>query len=140
MRFTTHGTVAGSPKLEAKGRLEPVRARAAAEGEARASVGPVEGRVRAIPLRLTVPFLGGGPQVVASIGPFGFDVQRFDVAVTAFGVRVDGVIGDEGIDWNLDGALGCRMELDFEGTLPGRVSKAAIEFADGEDLDLDDDG
>lgn len=140
MRFTTHGTISGKPKLEARGHVEPLRVRAQATGEAQASVGPVAGRLREIPLTLTIPFLGGGPRVVAAIGPVGFELDRVELAVSAFGVRVDGTLGEDGIDWTLDGALGCRMELDFDGTLPGRISKAAIEFADGEDLDRDEHG
>jgi hypothetical protein len=57
-----------------------------------------------------------------------------DVAVERFELRCDGVLGPEGLTCGLEGGIGCKMEIDLTGTLPGRVAKAALEFADTDEL------
>lgn len=129
MKFSSHATIEGAPKFEVQARAEPIGVKAGAEGAGRASIGPVNARVAAIPITLVIPFLGGVKRVGA-VGPFDLHLDAVDVAVERFELRCEGVLGPDGLTCGLEGGVGCKMEIDLTGTLPGRVAKAALEFAD----------
>lgn len=136
MKFKSHSVIQGNPQLKLRAKSEPIGFKAGAEGSLKLTVGQIDARVDEIPVNVTIPFLrGGGVRKVASLGAFGVHIDPFPVAVEAFGVRFDGVLGTEGMDCTLDGSMACKMELDMAGSLPGTVAKAAFELADEEDVE-----
>jgi hypothetical protein len=112
--------------------------KANAEGSGTVSLGPIDVAVGEIPVLLTIPFLhsGGGVRKLGAIGAFGVRIKRFQVTAEGFGVRFDGVLGSEGMTCDLHGTMACKLEMDLTGTLPGKVAKASLELADGEDVDF----
>ncbi len=138
MKFKSHGLIKGSPEFEVCATSGPVGVKAAVEGSGKAVLGPFDATVGEIPIRVRIPFLRGrgGVRRVASIGGFGVRLDPFEVAAEGFGVRFDGVLGIDGMRCDLKGAVACKMEMDLSGDLPGKVAKASLELADGEDLDL----
>jgi hypothetical protein len=139
VKFTSHATVQGNPKFEVVAKAEPVGLRAGCEGSVRVRVGEVRGEVGQIPIMLAVPFLGG-TRVLGTVGPFGVRLDPFELSIEECELRFDAVIGPEGLTGGLEGQIGCRMQIDVDGTLPGRVSKAAIEFADADAEEDEEDG
>ena len=127
MKTQAHGTIAGSPKFEVRATSEPIGIRCGAEGALRAKVGPVRARVSGVPIRLAIPFLGG-LQRVGEIGPFDLELEPIDLALEELELRCEGLVGPEGLSVGLDGGISCRMEIDVDGTLPGRVARAHLEF------------
>jgi len=69
MKYTSHATIAGSPKFEVRAQAEPIGIACRAEGSASARIGPIRARVGQVPIALAVPFLGG-LQRVGAVGPF----------------------------------------------------------------------
>lgn len=138
MKFKTHGSVAGSPQFKIRARSEPIAFKAGAEGSFGLGVGPIDAHVGEIPLKVRIPFLrsGAGVRTVGAIGDFGVRVESFEVSAKGFGVRFDGTLGTEGIACDLDGTVACKMEMDLTGSVPGKVARASLELADGEDMDL----
>lgn len=130
MKFSSHATIEGKPTFDVKVRAEPIGFKCGATGSLRAQVGPVRARVRRVPIALAVPFLGGLQQVGA-VGPFDLRLDPLDVAIESFELQCDGVLGPEGLTAGLEGGIGCRMEVDVHGKLPGRIAKVGFEL-DGE--------
>ena len=97
------------------------------------AVGPLTANVDEVPVTLTIPVLrrGGGVRTIATVGPFSVRVNAVEVEVRPVDARVSGVVGKEGLEGNLDGKIGCKTELDVEGTLPGKVAKASFEMVEG---------
>ena len=132
MKYTTHATVKGAPKFEARAHAEPIAFRCGCAGALRARVGPIQARIGAVPIRLAVPFLGR-LQTVGAVGPFAVRVDDVDVALEELELRCEGLLGAEGLDVGLEGGVGCEMQIDLEGTLPGRVRRAQLEFSEPEE-------
>lgn len=141
MRFKSHAVVEGCPEFKLRAETGPLTFAADAEGSGKASLGPIDAAVREIPLLLTIPFLRGGRGLrkVGAIGAFGVRIEPFDLAVEGFGVRFDGVLGKEGMACDLHGTMACKLAMDVEGTLPGKIARASLELADGEDVELAED-
>jgi hypothetical protein len=131
MKYTTHATISGAPKFEIRAHAEPIGIKCGAEGAARARIGPINCRVGRVPIMLAVPFLGG-VQTVGAVGPFDFRLEPVDLAVEQVELRCEGFVGAEGLDVGLEGGVACEMHVDLRGTLPGRVAKAQLEFAEQE--------
>lgn len=141
MKFKTQGQLAGSPQFKIHATSGPIGFRAGAKGSVQLDVGALDGHVSEIPIRLRIPFLrsGGGVRNIGSIGAFGVRVEPFAVAAEGFGVQLDGTLGTEGMRCDLDGSVACRMEMELAGTLPGRIARASIEMADGDDMEAAED-
>jgi hypothetical protein len=136
VKYTAHATIAGEPKFEVRAKAEPIGIKCSAEGSVRARVGPIKARVGRVPIVLAVPFLGG-LQTVGAVGPFDFSTGPVDVEIENFELRCDGVIGSEGLTVGLEGEVDCHWKVDVNGTLPGKVAKASLEFAEAdEDLEV----
>jgi len=129
MDFSTHLGISGNPEFEVKVKAAPLPFQVGGEASLSLSAGPITGHVEQIPIRVRVPFLkhNHGFVVAASIGPFGVHLHEINAAVRAFGVDFGGVIGKEGIDCDLAGAVRCRMQVDVNGKVPGKVVEAAIK-------------
>lgn len=134
MKYTAHATVEGAPKFAMRAQSEPIGVKCGLEGSVRARVGPIKARVGRVPIVLAVPFLGG-LQTVGAVGPFDLHTDPIDVEIENFELRCDGVLGSEGLTCGLEGEVDCHWKVDVNGTLPGKVAKASLEFADAEDLE-----
>jgi hypothetical protein len=132
VKYTTHATVKGAPKFEVRAHAEPIAFRCGCAGSLRARVGPVQARVGTVPIRLAVPFLGR-LQTVGAVGPFDLRLEHVDVALEELELRCEGVLGGEGLDVGLEGGVGCELQIDVQGTLPGRVRRAQLEFSEPEE-------
>jgi hypothetical protein len=132
MKYTSHATIAGSPKFEVRAQAEPIGIGCGAEGSASARIGPIRARVGQVPIALAVPFLGG-LQRVGAVGPFDLGLEPLDLALERFELRCEGTLGSEGLTVGLEGGVACKMEIDVEGTLPGRVRRASLEFDEHEE-------
>jgi hypothetical protein len=131
MKYSSHATISGAPKFEIRAHAEPIGIRCGAEGAARARIGPISARVGRVPISVAVPFLGG-VQTVGAVGPFDLRLEPIDLAVEELELRCEGLLGAEGLDVALDGGIACEMRVDLDGTLPGRVAKAQLEFSEQE--------
>jgi hypothetical protein len=137
VRFRSRAVMQGNPTFRVRTKSGPIAVEVSGEGALRVAAGPVTARIDEIPITLTIPFLrrNGGVQTVASVGGFCVQLERFDVDVPAFGVRVHGVVGKDGMQCTIGGKIGCKTELDLSGTIPGKVARVAIQIADEEDVD-----
>lgn len=135
MKYTAHTTVAGAPKFKVKAQAEPIGIKCGVDGSVRARIGPIKARVGRVPVMLAVPFLGG-VQTVGAVGPFDFSTGPVNVEIESFELRCDGVLGSEGLTCGLEGDVDCHWKIDVNGTLPGKVAKASLEFAEAEDLEV----
>lgn len=136
MKYTAHATVAGAPKFVVRARSEPIGIKCGLEGSVRARVGPINARVGRVPIVVAIPFLGG-LQTVGAVGPFDLHADPVDVEIENFELRCDGVLGSEGLTCGLEGDIDCLWKVDVNGTLPGKVAKASLEFVDPEDDEVE---
>ena len=132
MRFKSHAVMQGSPELKLRCHSAPIAFEVGTEGSVKVFLGPVTAQVEEVPLTLTIPFLrrAGGVQTIGSIGPVAFRLTPVDAEVRPADLRVAGVVGKDGMDCSLEGKVGCKTELDVDGTIPGKVAKASIEMVD----------
>ncbi len=137
MKFESHATVEGCPEFKLNMHSEPLAFDVHGEAGFSFKSQPITAQVSAIPINLTIPFLRRhcGIVTVASIRPFGIRIDPIEAEVKAFGVNVNGVLGKDGMDCRLDGTVACKMGIDFDAKMPGRVTKAAIELAAGDDIE-----
>jgi hypothetical protein len=133
VKYSSHATIQGAPEFEVRARTDPIGIRGGVEGAARARVGPIHARVGQVPITLAIPFLGG-VQTIGAVGPFDVRLEPVDLEVERFELRCDCVLGPEGLTVGLEGGIGCKMEVDVTGTLPGRFARASLEFADEDEL------
>jgi hypothetical protein len=136
VKYTTHATVKGAPRFEARVHAEPIAFRCGCAGALRARVGPIQARIGAVPIRLAVPFLGR-LQTVGAVGPIAVRLDDFDLALEEMELRCEGLVGAEGLDVGLEGGVGCELHIDLEGTLPGRVRRAHLEFSDPDEYEAE---
>jgi hypothetical protein len=136
VKYTAHANIKGAPTFAVRAQSDPIGIRCGVEGSVRARVGPVKARVGRVPIALAVPFLGG-LQTVGAVGPFDFETDPIDVEIENFELRCDGVLGSEGLTCGLEGGVDCEWNVDVNGTLPGKVAKASLEFTDPEDYEVE---
>jgi hypothetical protein len=135
VKYSSHLTIEGSPRFEVRAKAEPIAMTCALEGAVRAGVGPVTVRVGHVPVRITIPFLGGSRRV-AAIGPFHVELEPFDLAVEQIDLRCTGAIGADGLTVGLEGRVEDRMEIDVVGRLPGRpVARGRLEFERDDEIE-----
>jgi hypothetical protein len=133
VKYSAHATIEGAPRFEARAQAEPIAITCALEGGVRAGVGPVTARIGPVPVRVTIPFLGGSRRV-AAVGPFEVQLEPFDVAIERIDLRCSGALGAEGLTVGLEGGLKDRMEIDVVGRFPGRpVAHGRLEFEGDDD-------
>jgi hypothetical protein len=136
VKYTAHATLAGRPKFEVHARAEPIGVRCGVEGAVRARIGPVKARVGRVPIVLAIPFLGG-VQTIGAVGPFDLSTGPIDVEIEHFELRCDGVLGSDGLTCGFEGGVECNWKIDVNGTIPGRVARASVEFADADQLEVE---
>lgn len=134
MKFQSNAIIAGSPQFQLQVKSNPLAFAVDGEGSLKIATGPITAQVAEIPIAVTIPFLrrGGGVVAAVALGPFGVRLEPIEASVQAFGVRVGGVLGKDGMECNLNGTVTCKMELDVSGDIPLKVVKAGFEGALGE--------
>jgi hypothetical protein len=136
MNYSARATVAGAPKFELRAQAEPIGFSCGVEGAVRARIGPIQARVGRVPIVLAIPFLGG-LQPIGAVGPFDLRTGPIDVGIEAFELRCEGVLGSESLTCGLEGTVDCKWKVDLHGTVPGRVTRASLEFADSDEIELE---
>lgn len=130
MKFNTEAKVRGTPEFTLTARPGPFKVEADAEGSLKITTSRIDARIERVPITMQIPFLGRrGAVQVGAVGPFGVAVQPIELEIRAFGVRCSAVLAKDGMDCRVDGKIACNLDLDLSGTIPGRVTKAAIELA-----------
>lgn len=129
MTFSTRLQISGNPEFDVNVKTAPFACEIGGEASLAVSTKPINGHVEQIPIRVRVPFLkhDRGYVVAASIGPFGIHLREIDATIRAFGIDIGGVIGKDGIDCDLSGAVRCCMEIDVNGKLPAKAVQASLK-------------
>lgn len=129
MGFSTHLGISGTPEFEVNIKAAPLAFQIGGEASLAVSAGPFSGHVGQIPLQVRVPFLKSnhGYVMAAALGPFDVHLREVNATLRAFGVEFGGVLGREGIDCDLAGVVRCRMDVDVNGKLPGKIVEAAVK-------------
>jgi hypothetical protein len=101
----------------------------AATPHSKIATGVIRAEIGEIPVSFTIPFMAPHRRrvVAAAIGPFGVRIEPANATIRAFGMRLGGVLGADGINGELTALGKCRLEIDLAGEIPGRIVKAAIE-------------
>jgi hypothetical protein len=130
VKFSTHAVVTGNPKFTLSARPGPFKVEADAQGSLKIATGQIEARVSRVPISMRIPFLRRRPPVqVGSVGPCTVEIKPVSLEIQAASVHVDAVIAKDGMPCEVTGTVDCNMEMDLSGTIPGRITKAAIEMA-----------
>ena len=135
MKYTAQATVSGTPTFEVRARAEPIGVRGGLEGAVRARIGPINARVGRVPVVLAIPFLGG-VRTIGAVGPFDLNTGPIDIAIDQLDLRCECVLGPDGLSGGLEGGVQCNWKIDLNGTVPGRVARASVEFADVERVEV----
>ena len=115
----------------------PDRHRLWSRGLAAARIGPIRHAVGQVPIALAVPVPRRASRV-GEIGPFDLGLEPLDLALEALELRCEGLVGPEGLSVGLDGGIACKLQIDVEGTLPGRVRRAPLEFDEDAELEREE--
>jgi hypothetical protein len=85
---------------------------------------------------MRIPFLRRRRSVqIGSVGPCAIRVQPMTLNIDALAVHVGAVLAKDGMPCEVSGTVACDMEVDLSGTVPGRITKAAVELAAEPDSD-----
>jgi len=133
-KFNAKMIMRSRPDFKIDANIDPIHFNASAGGSFAATIGPISATISEIPIKLTIPFLKRRrrPQVVAAIGKFKVELDPFGVKVEGASVRLDGVLGAEGITGKIDTKVNCRTEMDVTGYFSGMVGNLGPDFP-GED-------
>jgi hypothetical protein len=129
MKFDSRLEVQAHPDLMFRVRMAPVGLDFSAEGALEIATGAIRAVLAEIPVSVTIPFMPPARRrvVAGSIGPFEVGVHPAQATIRAFGVRIAGVAGPEGLSGETHVEGKCRAEIDLTGETPGRILKAAVE-------------
>jgi hypothetical protein len=136
VKFSTQAAIRGVPEFSLSAKPGPFTIEADAEGSLTVSTSRIDARVERVPITMQIPFLGRrGAIQIGAVGPFGVSIQPVELEIRAFGVKCSAVLAKDGMDCRVDGKLTCNLDVDLSGTIPGRVTKAAIELSADSDSD-----
>jgi hypothetical protein len=129
VKFQSHVTVAANPDLTFGTRLQPVGLDLHGEAVLEIVTGVICVEIAEIPVAFTIPFMPPHRRrvVAASLGPLGVRIDPAQATARAFGLRLGGAVGTEGVNGEVTALGKCRMEIDLAGEIPGRLIKAAVE-------------
>jgi hypothetical protein len=130
VKFNTHAIVRGDPQFTLRAKPGPFKVEADAEGRLKIACGRIDARLSRVPISMRIPFLKRSHSVqIASVGPCTLRIQPIEVGIDALAVHVAGVLAKDGMDCEVSGKVACNMDVDLSGSIPGRITKAAIEMA-----------
>jgi hypothetical protein len=129
MKLKSQLQVAAHPDLMFRVRMAPVGVDFSAEGALEVATSAIRATLQEIPLTVTIPFMPPWRRrvVAGSIGPFELGLHPAQATIKAFGVRISGIAGTEGLSGETHVEGRCRAEIDVTGEAPGRILKAAVE-------------
>lgn len=129
MKFRSHVAIAAHPDITLKVRAQPVEFMLGGEASLIARLEHIVARIEEVPLTMAVPFLPArrGRVVVGTLGPFAGRIAPVQAELRAFGVKLSGTLGTEGIAAETQVQGRCRAEVDVTGESPGKLLKAAFE-------------
>ena len=120
MKLHSHLKMTDAPEFSIRATSKPFDFDVTAEGAFKVATGPISAQVDVIPVSVVVPFLkrNGGVVAAGSIGPFRVKLDPAQAALEGLSVRLGGVLGKEGLYCELDGRIGCEMDVDIVTDLP----------------------
>jgi hypothetical protein len=136
VKFSTHAVVKGNPTFTLSARPGPFKAEADAQGSLKIGCGRIDARVSRVPISMRSPFLQRRTSVqIGSVGPCSVRIQPMEVEISALALHVGAVLAKDGMPCEVRGDLACDLEVDLTGSIPGRITKAAVELAAEPDSD-----
>ena len=130
MKFSTRAVIRRNPEFILRAKPGPFNVNVNAEGSLKISCGRINAHVSRVPVEVRIPFLKRATSVqVASVGPCSVHIDPMACEINALAVQVAGVLAKDGMDCEVTGKVACNMEVDVTGSIPGRITKAAIEMA-----------
>ncbi len=130
MKFNTQAVIRGNPQFTLRAKPGPFKVEADAQGSLKIACGSIDARLGRVPIAIRIPFLKRPRSVqVASVGPCDLRIQPMEVNIHALAVHVAGVLAKDGMACEVTGNIACDLEVDLSGSVPGRITKAAIEMA-----------
>ena len=129
MKFSVFGRMQSCPSIDLETRIDPLDFDASIRGHFSGELGPFKVHVGSIPIHLAVPFLKRRP-LIASIGGFSIDLQRFRVDVDKAGLDLKGTLGLKGIKANVQSKIDCSTEMKLDGDVTGRVGLSHLELGE----------
>lgn len=123
----TQLTIAAHPDLNLKVKVAPMAVELNSDGTLGIRIGELEARCDAIPLSLRIPFLRRRRVVAGSVGPFGVHIKPIEAQLRALDMRLRGILGKDGMEWDLRGIGACKAEIEGSGRIPAKVADAALE-------------
>lgn len=123
----TQLTVAAHPDLNLKVKMGPTAVELNSDGTLGIRIGELEAHCDAIPLSMRIPFLRRRRVVAGSVGPFGIHIRPIEAQLRAFDVSLRGLLGKDGMEWDLRGVGACKAEIEGSGRIPAKVAEAALE-------------
>ncbi len=125
MMFKTQLVLAMHPDLKLRAKVASMSFGIDGEGSFGLTTGPIDARFDEIPISITIPFRRRhGRVIAASIGPFCVHLKPIEAHVRAFDVKIDGVLGKEGMECDLHAVGACKTEVEASGEFPTKRTKA----------------
>ncbi|MCP5072695.1 MAG: hypothetical protein GY947_05280 [Rhodobacteraceae bacterium] len=118
--------IQGNPEIKLKSGTTPIAFDMAVDGGLTIHVGEIAGSIEPVRIYMRIPFMRCGEVEVGSFGPFGVRLQPIEATVKAFGVQLEGNIGKDGINCEMDGQMSCKMDIDLQAKIPASMAKAAL--------------
>lgn len=120
MKLHSHLKMTDAPEFWLRAKSRPLDFDVNAEGAFKVATGPISAQVDVIPVSVVVPFLrrNGGVVAAGLIGPFRVKIDPVQAGLEGLRVRVSGALGKEGLECELDGRIGCEMDVDVVTDLP----------------------
>lgn len=129
MKFHVLGRMRGDPSINLDASVEPLDFETSIKGVFHGELGPFKAHIGTIPIRMTVPFLKRRP-VMASVGGFCIDLNRFAVDVEKAGLDLRGVVGREGVKAQVRSKVDCTTEVELNGNVSGRVGLSHLDLCE----------
>jgi len=136
VKFSTHAVIKGNPRFTLSAKPGPFKAEADAQGALKIACGRIDARVSRVPISMRIPFLHRRSSVqIGSVGPCRLSIHPMEVEINALALHVGAVLAKDGMPCEVRGDVACDLEMDLTGSIPGRITKAAVELAAEPDSD-----
>jgi hypothetical protein len=130
VKFSTHAVIKGNPQFTLSAKPGPFKVEADAQASLKIATGEIDARLSRVPIAMRIPFLARPRSIqIGSVGPLRLRIRPIEVDINPVAVRVAGVIAKDGMACEVRGNVACDMEMDLTGSIPGRITKAAVELA-----------
>lgn len=121
----SQAAVTANPNFKLRAKLAPVGFEIGSGGSFTIATGHIRARCEEFPIKLAIPFLRR--RVVAAVlGGSSLHIEPAEAHFRATDVCITGVVGNNGLEGDLEGSGTCKMEIEVDGELPAKLVKAAI--------------